>query len=154
MDSKTVIERTGLTYGQLNYLLKRVDALNRDKTQGKARKFGPRDLVFLKLASVLREHGYGLDKINEAVTLVDQQWIDDPYFDIGKAGRLSFGYENQIRWELSSNAWYMGNEKTVYMDSVMWIKKYYYNVSKIAEKLFDEETPVMMFSPSKENRSL
>jgi len=71
MDSKQIVEITGLTYGQLNYLIDQVDALKRDKTQGKARDFTFRELVYLKLAAVMRADGIRLDEINQAIQVVE-----------------------------------------------------------------------------------
>jgi hypothetical protein len=75
MDADKVLELTGLTYGQLNYLVKRVDALNRDKTQGKARKFTLRQAVYLKVASMMRADGIRISEVNQALSVLDEFWM-------------------------------------------------------------------------------
>ena len=67
MDTKQVKELTGLTDNQITYLIKKVDALKREKSQGKAREYTFRELVYLKLASLMRSDGIRLDEINEAI---------------------------------------------------------------------------------------
>ena len=88
MDAGKVIELTGLTYGQLNYLIKKVDVLKRKKTQGKARDFTFREVVFLKLASLMRSDGIRLDDIDAAIKQADEAWINDNPQDAGVLVRL------------------------------------------------------------------
>lgn len=104
MDAKQVIELTGLTYGQLNYLITRVDALTRDKTQGKARDFSFQDLVYLKLAAVMRADGIRLDEINQAIKVLEdvnammpQEW---------KWGSLIRRNDKTPMWGWSPNTFY------------------------------------------------
>ena len=96
MDAKQVKEITGLTYGQLNYLIDQVDALKRDKTQGKARDFSFRDLVLLKLASVMRADGLRLDEINDAFNGLNRMCIDIE--KVEDAGVLVCTGNEMYRW--------------------------------------------------------
>lgn len=88
MDAAKVKELTGLTYGQLNYLIMQVQALKREKTQGKARDFTYRDLVLLKLASLMRSDGIRLDEINQAIGLVNDCWNTDNPLSAGVLTRM------------------------------------------------------------------
>lgn len=74
MDTKQVKELTGLTDNQITYLINKIDALKREKTQGKARDYSFRDLVYLKLASMMRSDGHRLPVINSAIEQVDNAW--------------------------------------------------------------------------------
>lgn len=71
MNTGKVKELTSLTDDQINYLIKKVDALKREKNQGKARDYSFRDLVYLKLAAVMRADGIRLDEINQAIQVVE-----------------------------------------------------------------------------------
>ena len=75
MDTKQVKELTGLTDNQISYLIKKVDLLKREKTQGKAREYTFRDLVYLKLASIMRSDGLSLPEIDKAIKLLYRTWI-------------------------------------------------------------------------------
>lgn len=88
MDAKQVKELTGLTYGQLNYLIDQVDALKRDKTQGKARDFSFRDLALLKLASLMRSDGIGTRDISEGVALADRNSLNGVMFYYSEGSRF------------------------------------------------------------------
>lgn len=98
MDAKMVLEATGLTYGRLNYLIEQVDALKREKTQGKARDFYFRDLVYLKLASLMRTDGIRISAINDAIELLGNNWRDDDNID--QAGTLirEHGKGGEVIW--------------------------------------------------------
>lgn len=76
MNTGKVKELTSLTDDQINYLIKKVDALKREKNQGKARDYSFRDLVYLDLAAVMRHDGYRLDEINQAINLLEKNWIN------------------------------------------------------------------------------
>jgi DNA-binding transcriptional MerR regulator len=103
MNTKQVKELTGLTYGQLNYLVDQVDALKREKKQGKARDFSFRDLVYLKLASVMRSDGMGLPAINEVMSVLDHHWINENPNDAGTLMRLYLEDSDQYCWTWSPN---------------------------------------------------
>ena len=83
MDTKQVKELTGLTDNQITYLIKKVDALKREKTQGKAREYTFRELVYLKLASLMRSDGLRLPVINEAIESLNVYWTNDAPEDAG-----------------------------------------------------------------------
>jgi len=101
MDAKQVKELTGLTYGQLNYLVDQVDALKREKTQGKARDFTFRDLVYLKVASLMRADGMSLPVINKGITLLNRTWVNSE--NPSAAGSLLRADENDKKV-----VWYWG----------------------------------------------
>ena len=88
MNTAKVKEITGLTDDQISYLIKKVDALKREKTQGKAREYSFRDVVFLKLASLMRSDRIGLDEINLAIKQVNEAWNNDNPQDAGVLVRL------------------------------------------------------------------
>ncbi len=72
MNGKEVAEKIGVTYPQLRYFVRKIDAVSKkDTSQGHEHDFTFRDLVYLKLASVMRSDGIGLDEINQAVGTLD-----------------------------------------------------------------------------------
>lgn len=101
MDTKQVKELTGLTDNQISYLIKKVDLLKREKTQGKAREYSFRDLVYLKLASIMRSDGLSLPEIDKAIKLLYRTWIfsENP----ASAGSLLRADESD-----KNVAWYWG----------------------------------------------
>lgn len=74
MDTNDVKKLTGLTGRQLEYMLNTVESLKREKTQGKAREYSFRDLVFLKIAAVMRADGIRLSEINQAMNEIARNW--------------------------------------------------------------------------------
>jgi len=129
MNAEKVIELTGLTYGQLNYLIEKVDALKREKTQGKARDFSFRDLVYLKLASLMRSDGMGSPAINEVMAILDQYWINENPNDAGTLLRLYLEESDQYSWTWSPNF----DKK--FDPAMMRFPKYLYNVEYYATEL-------------------
>lgn len=140
MDAGKVIGLTGLTYGQLNYLIKQVDVLNREKTQGKARDFSFREVVFLKLASLMRSDGLRLGVINEAIGLIDQYWTNTE--NPAKAGMIIRMFDVEGLgdvWVWSSSRGeeyhYMNSDGGITTDILTHVPKVIYSVSTIAEEL-------------------
>lgn len=154
MDAKQVKELTGLTYGQLNYLVDQVDALKREKTQGKARDFTFRDLALLKLASLMRSDGISTRDISEGVALADRhslkgemfyyseasrfQPLEDKFFEIwkGAEGRRDTDVFTMPKWI------YIVTDETAKEKRIMnfdklpnHIPKFFYRVSAIASEL-------------------
>ena len=154
MDAKQVKEITGLTYGQLNYLIDQVDALKREKTQGKARDFSFRDLVLLKLASLMRSDGIGIRDISAGVALADKhslkgemfyyyegnkfQELEDTFFEIWKKfeDRRDTDIFTMPRWI------YIVTDETEKEKRIMnfdrfpnHIPKFFYRVSAITDEL-------------------
>lgn len=154
MDAKQVKELTGLTYGQLNYLIDQVDALKRDKTQGKARDFTFRDLALLKLASLMRSDGINTRDISAGVALADKnslkgemfyyyegnsfQTLEDKFFEIwkGAEGRRDTDIFTMPKWI------YIVTDETAKEKRIMsfdnfpnHIPKFFYRVSAIVSEL-------------------
>jgi len=78
MNGKEVVEKIGITYPQLRYFVRKIDALPKKETsQGHEHDFSFRDLVYLKLASIMRSDGLGLDEINIAIKQVAEAWKSD-----------------------------------------------------------------------------
>jgi len=73
MNAKEASEMLGITYGQLRYLVERIDAITKKETsQGHAHDFNFQDLLFLKLAAMIRADKIRLDFINEAILLLEE----------------------------------------------------------------------------------
>jgi len=129
MDTKQVKELTGLTDNQITYLINKVDALNREKTQGKARDFSFRDLVYFKLASVMRSDGMGLPAINEVISVLDRNWINENPNDAGTLLRVYLEDSDRFCWTWSPNF----GEK--YDIARVRFPKFLYNVEYYATEL-------------------
>jgi len=74
MNTAKVKEVTGFTDAQVDYLIKKIDVLQREKAQGKAREYSFRDLVIFKVAAVMRDDGIRLSEINEAMNEIARNW--------------------------------------------------------------------------------
>ena len=77
MDGKLASAKTGLTYGQTNYLVRKGLITPISISQGKPREFSYRDLVMLRLAAELRADGYRLDAISQALTELRTHWTSE-----------------------------------------------------------------------------
>lgn len=73
MNAKEASEMLGITYRQLRYLVERIDAITKKETsQGYAHEFNRQDLLFLKLAAMMRADGIRLNDINDAISLLEE----------------------------------------------------------------------------------
>lgn len=71
MNGKEASEVLGITYRQLGYFVDRIDAITKKETsQGHPHDLTFLDLVFLKLAAIMRADKIRLDDINDAISLV------------------------------------------------------------------------------------
>ena len=129
MDTKQVKELTGLTDNQITYLINQVDVLKREKTQGKAREYSFRDLVYLKLASVMRSDGMGLPAINEVMNVLNRNWINENPNDAGTLLRVYLEDSDQFCWTWSPN---FGEKYNV---ARVRFPKFLYNVEYYATEL-------------------
>lgn len=128
MDTKRVKELTGLTDNQITYLINNVDALKREKSQGKARDYSFRDLVYLKLASVMRSDGMRLPEINGVISVLGSEWINENPND---AGTLLKVYVKD-----AGHRWAWTPHFLTYDDTVrIHFPKYLYNVEYYATEL-------------------
>lgn len=72
MNRKEASEMLGITYGQLRYLVERIDAITKKETsQGYATELTPLDVAYLKLATIMRADKFTIDDINEAFSLIE-----------------------------------------------------------------------------------
>ena len=140
MNTAKVKEITGLTDDQITYLIKKVDALKREKMQGKARDYSFREVVFLKLASLMRSDGLRLGVINEAIGLIDQYWTNTE--NPAKAGMIIRMFDVEGLgdvWVWSSSRGeeyhYMNSDGGITTDILTHVPKVIYSVSTIAEEL-------------------
>ena len=77
MNARKASELVGITYGQLRYFVRQIDALTKKETsQGHDHEFTFRDLVYLKLAALMREDGLRLDEINKGIYTLNGNWIN------------------------------------------------------------------------------
>lgn len=130
MNTKQVKELTGLTDDQINYLIEKVDALKREKSQGKAREYSFRDLVYLKLASVMRSDGLALPVINEAISFgLNEFWTNENPNDAGTLLRMYLEESDQYSWTWSPNF----DKK--FDPAMVRFPKYLYNVEYYATEL-------------------
>lgn len=75
MNGKQVVEKIGITYPQLRYFTRRIDAITKkDTSQGHEHEFSFRDLVIFKVAADMRDDGIRLSEINEAMNEVSRNW--------------------------------------------------------------------------------
>ena len=73
MDGVATSKLVGNTYPQLRYFVKRIDALpKKDTSQGHEHEFTYLDIVYLKLAAMMRADMIRLDYINDAISLVEE----------------------------------------------------------------------------------
>lgn len=130
MNTKQVKELTGLTDDQINYLIKKVEVLNRKKSQGKAREYSFRDLVYLKLASVMRSDGLALPVINEAISFgLNEFWTNENPKDAGTLIRLYQEQYGKYSW-----LWYPYLLENDQVNGGRF-PKYLYNVTYYATEL-------------------
>jgi len=147
MNTTKVKEITGLTDDQISYLIKKVDALKREKTQGKARDYSFRDVVFLKLASLMRADGLPISEIDQATINIDTLWQMT-----GTYGAL---LRNGDKWSWTPNSNYISG-KSLFIDpekntieetNLTHVPNYYYNISFIADELAKSDQPELNLMP-------
>jgi DNA-binding transcriptional MerR regulator len=128
MDGKAASDFVGLTYGQTNYFVKRLDGLitQKSESQGLPRDFIYRDLVMLRLARLLREDGYRLDAIKEAVSQVFAHWLDD---NPENAGGLRVNKNSEFTWTSNRLTMTTKDEQQVIFYNY---PKFFYDVRRIA----------------------
>jgi len=144
MDTKQVKELTGLTDNQITYLIKKVDALKREKSQGKAREYTFRELVYLKLASLMRSDGLGLDEINQAVGTLNYFWKIKEFTG---SGALTKHHEGA--WAFSPPSDFLNDGEFLYINANGEVAKkrsltdhipgVYYNVMAITKGLSKDD---------------
>lgn len=132
MNAAGIVELTGLTYRKLNYMQEQIDVLKREKTQGKAREYSFRDLLYLKIASLIRSDGIGLSEINQAIKALDHVW--DNAEVPGRWAILLRDTRNSKHssWVVAQNALYMDHEKN---ERVTHIPGFMYDVAFYASEL-------------------
>lgn len=133
MNTAKVKEITGLTDDQITYLIKKVDALKREKMQGKARDYSFREVVFLKLASVMRSDGMGLSAINEVMSVLNQYWINENPKDAGNLLKIYLEDSGEYHWTWSPNFYDATNV------NMARSPKYYYNAEYYASELSNRD---------------
>ncbi len=136
MDTKQVKELTGLTDDQISYLIKKVDALKREKTQGKAREYSFHDLVYFKLASVMRTDGLSLPAINKVISVLDRHWINENPNDAGTLLRVYLEDSDQFLEDSDRFCWtWSPNFGEKYDIARVRFPKFLYNVEYYATEL-------------------
>jgi len=85
MDGKTASRIVGITYGQLNLWVNKIDGLlsNESVSQGLPRNFTYRDLVLLGVVKYLRKYGFKMDVIGQAIKIISGNWKDNDPENIG-----------------------------------------------------------------------
>jgi len=79
MDGKTASLVTGLSYGQLNYLIRTIPSLLSTPRENDrhARNFTYREVVLLRLARVLKNDHFRIQSIKQALEVVNENWCDN-----------------------------------------------------------------------------
>lgn len=130
MNTARVKELTGLTDDKLNYLIKKIDPLKRKKTQGEAREYSFRDLVFLKVAAIMRSDGIRLSEVNQAIKVLDQTDV------AGQPGILIRGKDNMWMW--LPNAIYNDRKGSVQGTRITRVSGFLYDVGFYASVIRDD----------------
>lgn len=72
MNTNDVKKLTGFNDDQLDYLLKKIDVLKREKTQGKAREYSGNDITILRMIAKLREKKITIREINKILNTINK----------------------------------------------------------------------------------
>jgi len=67
INTREAAKRTGLTYGQLRYLLRTGVIFHEPVKAGEERRFTEKDVLMIELAASLRKAGIGIQMINNSV---------------------------------------------------------------------------------------
>ena len=70
MDTQYVKKLTGDTDRQIDYLIKRVSALKRSKTQGKAREYSSFEVNMFEFAAFMKRKGHTTFEVIKTLNLV------------------------------------------------------------------------------------
>lgn len=127
MDSKRVSEYLGISYGQLNYLLRKINGLTPHKwgaSQGKARDYTRHDLARLRLALSLKSDGYSTKAIQKAINELNKNWNGKTPDSAG------------ILYSMPDNAFLWAKEG----DALEYVPNFIYSVRKVAGEVY-EKTP-------------
>ncbi len=140
MNGKEVVEKIGITYPQLRYFVRKIDALpKKESSQGHEHDFTFRDLVYLKLASIMRSDGIGLPVINDAIGLLDIYWTNaENPASAGSLLRLDYPGERDIwAWGLNrgEKRFFINEKGEAESDIITHAPGWIYSVAHIAEAL-------------------
>lgn len=143
MNGKEVVEKIGITYPQLRYFVRKIDAVSKkDTSQGHEHDFTFRDLVYLKLASIMRADGLGLDEINQAIEVLDLFWKIPQFNRVGalvKNGSGGWSYGSFDNYYIDHEAFYFdpkeGKEGSYKKTTLTHVPGFLYSVAHIAEEL-------------------
>ena len=165
MNGKEASKRVGITYYQLRYFVKRVDYFaQKDATRNHYHDFNFHELVYLKLAAIMRGDGIRLDDISDAIALVDEAVDVAP----GHPGTLiyhpdaykSWFPENTFTNPLTKGKWLWTplifraieeNPNTGKVeDPIIHIPGMIYNVRSVAEEFAQDDQLMLEFDERKE----
>ena len=140
MNGKEVVEKIGITYPQLRYFVRKIDALPKKETsQGHEHDFTFRDLVYLKLASIMRSDGLGLPVINDAIGLLDIYWTNaENPASAGSLLRLDYpGERDTWAWgfDRAEERFFINENGEAESDIITHVPGWIYSVADIAEEL-------------------
>lgn len=139
MNSKQASIYFAVSYGQFNYLLRKVDGItpvNWGASMGKAREFTPHDLTRMSLALILKEDGLTTKVIQKAITELNKNWNGET---AESAGELLMFSDDGFTW-YSGKLELSGEGGSMALASYTTIPKFYYNVRKIAGEFYGNET--------------
>ncbi len=154
MNGKEASKFVGITYRQMRYFVDQIDALTKKETsQGHDHEFGFLDLVFLKLAALMRSDGSRLDEINQAVGTLNYFWKTMPHL----TGSGALVKDNKGSWVffvptdlLNDGEFFYQNAEGEFTKktSLTHVPGLYYNVAAIASELADENQLTFEFANS------
>lgn len=130
-------ELSGLSYGQIKYwtregVLSRPDTVDRRNSYA----WSMYDLTLLRLAGMLKNDGYNLKAIKQAVSLVENNWkeIDNP----DQAGVLMVTPDGRFGWLLETDLKLTVGDVSQSISGFTHLPNFFYNVRVIAYDVFSK----------------
>ena len=135
IDAFDVTDITGLTYRQLNHVI----GTSRHFTQyqvgrGKARAFTFRDTVFLMVVHFMQKDNVFINKIDEAIDVIKENWKSD---EPSEAGVITRWVDGAYRWSLYAHV-LSTDDFSQSLDANIYLPNLFYNVRQMAYKVEGE----------------
>ena len=138
MNGKEASLLLGVTYRQLDYMLKQVENLvlvRYSESRGKARDIGPHDLTRLWLAFALKADGYNTAETQKAIDILNANWNGEVPKEAGVL--LALGDGDIFRWASDINFTIGYGKDTTPMTIYKSLPRMFYNVRKVANDIYD-----------------
>lgn len=137
MDGKQASKVLGITYRQLNYMLKKVEGLvpvAYGESMGKARDITVHDLARFTLAFMLKTDGYAYVDIQKAITELNINWDGRTPDNAGVL--LALGDGSAFNWALDTNLALTADKAVAPINLYRSIPRMFYNVRKVASEIY------------------